>query len=190
MAGNTLRVYYGLPTDLSCMHAAARPCSHPAFGWGEVPQIDRFSDGKLIGSICCFSAFQLLSEDLTSCRDRLEADSEGSPGLQWDAAYVADLSNVTNSNTRPMASSTAGLGFPLPSTVSRPPHSPAPDMCEPHTFMRGAPPSSSPMLGSWESGHSNGPPGGGKLPQSGYSNTDLRTSTPGHTGCWSKRLSA
>lgn len=30
------------------------------------PQIDRFSDGKLIGSICCFSTFFILSKDLTS----------------------------------------------------------------------------------------------------------------------------
>lgn len=149
MAGNTFRVYYGLPTDLSCMHAVAGPCSHPLGGEGS-PQIDRFSDGKLIGSICCFSAFLLLSKDLTSRRDRLEADSEGSPGLQWDTAYVADLSNVTQSNTRSTAPTTAGLGCPLLSTVSQPPHPPATDVCKPYTFMRGAPPSSSPMLGSWE----------------------------------------
>lgn len=127
----------------------------PSAGEGS-PQIDRFSDGKLIGSICCFSAFLLLSKDLTSRRDRLEADSGGSPGLQWDTAYVADLSNVTHSNTRPMAPSTAGPGSPLPSAVPRPPHPPAPNTYDPHTFMRGAPSSSTPMLGSWESRQSNG----------------------------------
>lgn len=37
----------------------------PSDGEG-CPQIDRFSGGKLIGSICCFSAFPLPSEGLTS----------------------------------------------------------------------------------------------------------------------------
>lgn len=34
---------------------------------------------------------------------------EDSLSLQWDAAYVADLSNVTQSNTCPMGPSAAGL---------------------------------------------------------------------------------
>lgn len=80
-------------------------------------QIDRFLDGKLIGSICCFPAFLILSKDLTSCQDRLKTDSEGSPGLQWAAPHVADLSNVTHSNTHPTTPSTAGLGSPLCCTM-------------------------------------------------------------------------
>lgn len=84
----------GCPLILpACMQRTDSVPILPSGGEGS-PQIDRFSDGKLIGSICCFSAFLILSEDLTPHQDRLEADLEGSPSLQWEAAYVADLPNV------------------------------------------------------------------------------------------------
>lgn len=56
----------GCPLIFSACIQRSDPVPTLPLGGEGSPQIDQLSDCKLIGSICCFFAFLLLSEDLTS----------------------------------------------------------------------------------------------------------------------------